>query len=292
LCGNIGLPPLEIIEEIDTEMIVVMELSSHQLHHINYSPHIAIITNLFAEHLDYYESEAEYYRAKFNIFLHQKAEDIFITNLPQFEKFFQQESIKAQNFYNVAQKKLQHEHTFDIKQGYIHHATLQILEQLRELLDIGTEAYQKSLREFKTLPHRLEYVDTIDGVHYINDSIATIPEASIEAVKILGDVDTIILGGYDRGIAYEGLVAFLLQSDVQNIICFSDTGKQIYEKIEDVKGEKNIFYLHDLGESVEKAKSVAKNIVLFSPAASSFNAYKNFIERGESFKSLVKNLKG
>ena len=82
LCGNIGLPPLEIMEQIDEESFVVMELSSHQLHHINYSPHIAILTNLFAEHLDYYESEDDYYRAKFNIFLHQKRDDIFITNLP------------------------------------------------------------------------------------------------------------------------------------------------------------------------------------------------------------------
>jgi UDP-N-acetylmuramoylalanine--D-glutamate ligase len=292
LCGNIGLPPLEIIEAIDEATAVVMELSSHQLHHINYSPFIAVITNLFAEHLDYYASEAEYYRAKFNIFLHQKSEDIFITNLPNYSDFFSKEHIKAKHFYNVYAKKLQYPHTFDIKQGYIHHATLQILEQLRELLDIDSEAYLKSLCEFKTLPHRLEYVDSIDGVHYINDSIATIPEATIEAVKILKDVDTLILGGFDRGVANAALVEFLLQSDVKNIICFSDTGKQIYEKIENVKGGRDVFDLNDLDASVQKAKSVAKNIVLFSPAASSFNEYKNFIERGESFKNLVKKLKG
>ncbi|MEN4054170.1 MULTISPECIES: UDP-N-acetylmuramoyl-L-alanine--D-glutamate ligase [Sulfurimonas] len=292
LCGNIGLPPLEIIEDIDEKTKVVMELSSHQLHHINYSPHIAILTNLFAEHLDYYKSEADYYQAKFNIFLHQKLEDSFITNIENREKFFNKELVKAEHFYNVFDKKLAYPCTFNIKQGYIHHASLQILEQLREVLDIDASAYKKSLREFQTLPHRLEYVGSVNGVSYINDSIATIPEATMEAVKILKDVDTLILGGYDRGVSYDTLAEFLRASGVKNIICFSDTGKQIYEKIKDVKGEKNIFYLYDLHESVEKAKYVAKNIVLFSPAASSFNMYKNFIERGEAFKNLVKNLKG
>jgi len=292
LCGNIGLPPLEIMEQIDDESFVVMELSSHQLHHINYSPHIAILTNLFAEHLDYYESEEDYYRAKFNIFLHQKRDDIFITNLPNQEKFFSQAEVKAKHFYNVHDKELEISYTFDIKQGYIHHASLQILEQLRELLGIDTTAYTKTLREFQTLPHRLEYVGEVDGVSYINDSIATIPEATIEAIKILKDVDTLIVGGYDRGIDYDGLAEFLCGSDVANIICFSDTGKQIYEKIEICKHQKHIEYVDDLEESVQKAAQCAKSRVLLSPAASSFNSYKNFMERGEHFRALVTKIKG
>jgi UDP-N-acetylmuramoylalanine--D-glutamate ligase len=292
LCGNIGLPPLEIMEQIDEESFVVMELSSHQLHHINYSPHIAILTNLFAEHLDYYESEDDYYRAKFNIFLHQKRDDIFITNLPNQEKFFSKVEVKAKHFYNVHDKELKIPYTFDIKQGYIHHASLQILEQLRELLGIDTAAYTKTLREFQTLPHRLEYVGEVGGVSYINDSIATIPEATIEAIKILKDVDTLIVGGYDRGVDYDGLAAFLCESDVANIICFSDTGKQIYEKIEICKHQKHIEYVDDLEESVQKAAQCAKSRVLLSPAASSFNSYKNFMERGEHFRALVTKIKG
>ncbi len=292
LCGNIGLSPLEIIESIDDETTVVMELSSHQLHHIHHSPHIAILTNLFAEHLDYYESEADYYHAKFNIFLDQKRDDIFITNLPEQEKFFTTDSINAVHFYNVYDKKLTHQHSFNIQQGYIHHATLQILEQLRELLGIDDAVYLKTLSEFQTLPHRLEYVQSINGVSYINDSISTIPQAAMEAVRILKDVDTLILGGYDRGVDYTALEEFLLVSDIKNIICFSDTGKQIYEKIKKFKNKESLFYMKNLQESVRKAAEVAKKTVLFSPAASSFNEYKNFMERGDEFKSLVKNLKG
>jgi len=292
LCGNIGLPPLEIMEQIEDDTFVVMELSSHQLHHINYSPHIAVLTNLFAEHLDYYESEDDYYHAKFNIFLHQRENDIFITNLPEQEKFFSKADIKAKHFYNVHDKELQIPYTFDIKQGYIHHATLQILEQLRELLGVDEATYTKTLREFQTLPHRLEYVDEVDGVSYINDSIATIPEATMEAVKILKNVDTLIVGGYDRGVSYDAFVEQLLESDVEKIICFSDTGKQIYEKIELHKGKKDIVYAQDLQESVQKAAQIANKRVLFSPAASSFNSYKNFMERGEHFRALVTKIKG
>jgi len=292
LCGNIGLSPLEIMEQIEEDSFVVMEFSSHQLHHIHYSPHIAILTNLFAEHLDYYESEDDYYRAKFNIFLHQNEDDIFIINLPNMEKFFSRFEILAKHFYNVYAKRLETPYTFDIKQGYIHHATLQILEQLQQIVGVSEVAYRETLANFKTLPHRLEYVGEVDGIAYINDSIATIPEATIEALKILKDVDTLIVGGFDRGVAYEGLIEFLLESDVNNIICFSDTGKQIYEKIKSSKKRANLFYEKNLQESVFKAQCVTKGLVLFSPAASSFNDYKNFVERGEHFRELVKNQKG
>ncbi|SFV61092.1 UDP-N-acetylmuramoylalanine--D-glutamate ligase [hydrothermal vent metagenome] len=288
LCGNIGISPLDAIEEITKDTTVVMELSSHQLHHITSSPHIAILTNLFEEHLDYYEDLADYYAAKFNIFAHQKSEDIFIYNLKNPDAFFDTNAVAAKA-YNVATKQLKYKHSFDMKRGFIHHATLQILEQLAELLAIDDKSYAKTLKEFKTLPHRLEFVQESDGVSFINDSISTIPEATMEAVKILKNVDTLILGGNDRGVNYEALVAFLRESDVANIICFSDTGKQIYEKMEQDKRGKNLFYMPNLRESVEKARSVAKKIVLFSPAASSFNEYKNFVERGDAFK---KHLKG
>ena len=292
LCGNIGISPLEAIESIDEETTVVMELSSHQLYHINYSPHIAILTNLFEEHLDYYADLQDYYAAKFNIFKHQKAGDIFIYNLQNPDAFFDTATVPSKHAYNVHDKSLKNEAAFDIKRGYIHHATLQILEKLAEILEIDKEAYINTLKEFKTLPHRLEFVAEVHGVSYINDSISTIPEATMEAIKILKDVDTLILGGNDRGIDYSELESYLRESDVQNIICFSDTGKQIYEKIKTQQNSKNLFYMPNLRESVQEAQKVAKKIVLFSPAASSFNVYKNFMERGEEFKGLVESLKG
>ncbi len=291
LCGNIGLSPLEIIEDIDAETLVVMELSSHQLHHIGYSPHIAILTNLFEEHLDYYRNKQEYFDAKFTIFSHQTSDDIFITNLTNHEDYFSKSMVNAARFYNVHNKELHEPYVFDITKGYIHHATLQILETLGEILGIEHSAYVETLAAFRTLPHRLEFVTELDGVKYINDSIATIPEATMEAIKILKDVDTLILGGYDRGVDYSGLLEFLEESGVVNIVCFSETGKQIYEKMSGSKSNKVLFLMPNLEKSLQKAAEVSQNIVLFSPAAASFNEYKNFMQRGDAFKAFVTNLR-
>jgi len=282
LCGNIGTPAFDIVENIDDDTKIVMELSSHQLLHVNYSPHIAILTNLFEEHLDYYENVNEYYGAKFNIFNHQNKEDIFIYNLPK----------KLTHGRNVYDKELAYNVEFSLQNGFIHKSTLQILETLKEILVLNDATYLRTIHEFKTLPHRLEFVQDVKGVAYINDSISTIPQATIEAVKILKNVDTLILGGNDRGVHYDVLIDFLQKSDIDNIILFSDTGKKIYDTLHVKEKQKNIFLQNNLQECVKKAYNVSKKIVLFSPAASSFNAYKNFVERGDEFKNLVKNLKG
>ena len=282
LCGNIGTPAFDILDSIDKETTVVMELSSHQLLHVNCSAHIAILTNLFEEHLDYYKDLQEYYQAKFNIFAHQTSDDIFIYNLKE-------PLMRGCNVYN---NKLKYKVDFNMQNGYIHKATLQILEKLITVLDIDKVIYLKTIKKFKTLAHRLEFVQKVRDVSYINDSISTIPEATMEAVKILKTVDTLILGGNDRGIHYEILIDFLLKSDIQNIILFSDTGKKIYNELHVKAKHQNIFLKNNLQECIEKAYNVSRNIVLFSPAASSFNEYKNFVQRGDEFKKMVKNLKG
>ena len=282
LCGNIGIPAFDILENLDAQTNIVMELSSHQLLHVKYSPHIAILTNLFEEHLDYYKDLQEYYEAKYNIFSHQNSKDIFIYNLKE----------SMSKGYNVYENILQYPIDFQLQNGFIHRATLQILEKLIAILNIDTEVYLQTIRAFKTLPHRLEFVQKIHGVSYINDSIATIPEATIEAVNILKDVDTLILGGNDRGVDYKKLVLFLQESSIENIILFSDTGKSIYNALHVNKKHKKLFLQNNLQECVKRAYNVSKSIVLFSPAASSFNEYKNFMQRGDEFKSLVKNLKG
>jgi len=282
LCGNIGIPAFDTLETIDDETKIVMELSSHQLYHVGYSPYIAVLTNLFEEHLDYYKDVNEYYEAKFNIFSHQNDNDIFIYNLPK----------KLARGYNVYDNDLKQNVEFNLQNGFIHKSTLQILEKLKEILVLDDAVYLQTIQEFKTLPHRLEFVKNIKGVSYINDSISTIPQATIEAVKILKNVDTLIIGGNDRGVNYDVLIDFLQKSDVENIILFSDTGKKIYDALHVKAKHKNLFLQNNLQESVKKAYNISRSIVLFSPAASSFNEYKNFVERGDEFKSLVNELKG
>lgn len=280
LCGNIGIPSFDILYNLDATTTIVMELSSHQLLHVKHSPHIAILTNLFEEHLDYYKDVQEYYGAKYNIFTHQSENDIFIYNLPK----------NLERGYNVYVNPLKQNMEFTLKNGFIHKVTLQILEKLKNILLIDDAVYLQTLQAFKTLAHRLEFVQNIRGVSYVNDSIATIPQATIEALKILKNVDTLILGGNDRGIHYDVLINFLLQSNIENIILFSDTGKKIYDTLHGKTKQKNLFLQNNLQESVKKAYNISRSIVLFSPAASSFNEYKNFAQRGDEFKRLVQTL--
>lgn len=295
LCGNIGTPAFTTLEDINDETYIIMELSSHQLLDIQYSPHIAILTNLFQDHLDYYRSLEEYYNAKFNIMRFQNPNDIVILNLQEPYLHLKTETFCTKNVYNVFYSNLELPISFNIQRGFIHRSSLQILEKLVDILDLNKEVYLQTINTFKTLPHRLEYVDMVNETIFINDSISTIPEATIEAIKILQDVETLILGGYDRGIEYDALVDFLINSDVANIILYSQTGKIIYDKLNQRQNSLNLYYVDSLSQAVlqvsQLLKTRKKSIALFSPAASSFNQFKNFIERGEVFKDLVENLK-
>ena len=293
LCGNIGTPAFETLESVDDETLIVMELSSHQLHNIKHSPRVAILTNLFEEHLDYYKSLREYYEAKFNVMRFQNSDDIVILNLKEPYEELKAEIFQTARVYNVFENELKRKVEFNMRNGFIHTSSLRLLEKIAEIFGVDAEIYLKTIREFKTLPHRLEYVATICGISFINDSISTIPEATIEAVKILKDVETLILGGHNRGIHYDSLVDFLATCDVENIVFFSDTGKIIFDKISARKRSPNLHYMKSLRECVEKAYEIAKqenSIALFSPAASSFNQYKNFMERGDEFKNAVKEI--
>jgi UDP-N-acetylmuramoylalanine--D-glutamate ligase len=292
LCGNIGLPAFDIVDKIKKDTTVVMELSSHQLMHMKYSPKYAVLTNLFEDHLDYYKDIDEYHNAKLNIFRYQQEDDVAIFDLEDGDKRINKEIFKTDKIYNIHDVHIKHNIDFKLEQGFIHNSTLKILEQLIQEFDVNDEIYLKTLKRFKTLPHRLEYVGRVMDIDFINDSISTIPQATIEAINILKSVDTLILGGFDRGIDYEVLVSFLVSSNVGNIILYSQTGeilKKLFNKQENI----SIFYCKNLDQSVVKAFEVTKKgaICLFSPAASSFDSYKNFEERGIAFKNAVLNYK-
>jgi len=293
LCGNIGTPAFDVLNSICKDTKIVMELSSHQLFNIKYSPHIAILTNLFQDHLDYYRSLQEYYDAKFNIFRFQDKTDCIILNLEKPYKDLNTKTFQTKKIYNVFNAVLKQSINFNIKNGFIHKSSLQILEQLVKILGIDQKVYFQTISTFKTLPHRLEYVARAGNLIFINDSISTIPEATIEAVKILKSVESVILGGFNRGIEYDTLVSFLVCSSVENIILFSDTGKIIYDKLQEKNSSLNIVYVDSLKEAVQTVFHLSKkedSVALFSPAASSFNEYKNFMERGEEFKKFVNDL--
>ena len=158
-------------------------------------------------------------------------------------------------------------------------------------------ADDKSIREglytFKGLEHRLEYVGCFRGIHFYNDSIATIPEATIAAVRTLPDTDTLILGGFDRMLDYTMMIDFLINSPVTNFIFLGKAGMRMYEGFRAYgRKDKNLLVSSSLEQAfglIEKHTKKGK-ICLLSPAAASYDSFRNFEERGNLFKKIAGSL--
>ena len=306
LLGNIGNPIFDYIDEITEDTYIVIEMSSHQLEFTNNSPNISIITNLFPEHLDHYNSYNEYLEAKFNIFKFQKENDYFLydydnnelkerityTNSIQYKVSFNEKyaDIKIQNNMIVIKDK----EIYDINSprnllGDYNLKNIMFVLGVVDILNLDINQAMKTISEFKTLKHRLEFIGEINGVKYYDNSIATIPVATEEAIKALKDVDTLIIGGMDRGIDYSEFAEFLDKCDVKNIICMPDTGHKIAKMMKTNK----CIIVNTLEEAVKEAslKTEKEKSCLLSPAAASYGFFKNFEEKGDKFKELVMNLK-
>lgn len=298
LVGNIGIPCFNAINEIDENTKIVFELSCHQLEFIRYSPHIAVILDLYPDHLDHYKTFENYIKAKLNINKFQKNDDIYIYG-ETCKKYIKSKTrnticindcIKDRNIITKNnsiqilkdETNLVGDHNFfDIAVSYY---------ICNEIYKLSNEEFKSVLKEFKGLAHRLEYVATKDGVKYYDDSISTIGETTIEGVKALNDVNTLILGGMDRKIDYSNLEDFIIkEKKLENIILMPDTGTRIYSELQEKGNAKKCFLVNNLEEAVNKAKEVTKKgtSCLLSPAAASYGFFKNFEERGNIFKNLV-----
>jgi UDP-N-acetylmuramoylalanine--D-glutamate ligase len=317
LAGNIGVPVFELVDKIDDETMIVFELSSHQLENVTVSPRISVLLNLFEEHLDHYNGLKEYHYAKLNIMKFQKESDIFVFNADDAftGRYLQDEKVAGKQFPYSVEKVLKKgvfvrkgkvifsngeslsEFDFSGRQGLPGQHNLQNIMAsvaVAKVFGVDDEIIQQSVTDFKGLPHRLEYIGEFKGIHFYNDSIATIPEATIEAVKTLKNVDTLILGGKDRGIDYEILIDFIIESELKNVIFMGDAGKRIYEGIKE-KGRTirpELFLIDDFAEIVEIVRKYTSQgtICLLSPAASSYDMFGSFVERGEAFKKIAENL--
>lgn len=281
LIGNIGVPPFCCLEEISDDTRLVCEMSSHQLEGVKYSPHISTLLNIYEEHLDHYKSYEDYQLAKVNIFRWQNDNDYFIYDFDNklvlsYAKAYSKSLNINCNIDWTEEGSLIGEHNlYDVK----------IAVSIARILNIDTSIIIRAIKGFKSLPHRLELVGTFDDVTYYNDSISTIPEATISAVNSLKRVDTLIIGGLDRGIDYSGLISFLETSSVKNIICMYETGEKIYNLLT----RSGKYLVDNLEQGVCLAKKVTdkEKICLLSPAAASYGYFKNFEERGNKFKEYI-----
>ena len=314
LLGNIGEPIFNDIDFMKKETILVLELSSHSLEYVKKSPNIAILLDIYEEHLDHYISMDHYIAAKFNIAKFQNKEDTFIYNVsnkyiknfnftPKENDYaiFEVESqitesdlkqyknyvfIKEDGIYCNGKKICDSKINTNLKGTHNLNNILFVIA-IAYILNLDINKVLNTIENFKTLEHRMEFVAEIDGVKYYNDSIATIPAATMNAVEALGNVNTLIVGGKDRGVSLNELYEFLKKSDIQNIICLPKTGEYIYEQLK--SSSKNCYLVENMLDAVKKAKEVTKKetVCLLSPAASSYGYFKNFEERGKIFKKYV-----
>ncbi|MGI6340849.1 MAG: Mur ligase family protein [Minisyncoccales bacterium] len=279
LVGNMGKPCLSYLLTAKPKDIFVFEMSCHQLDHISKSPNIAVFINIYPEHLDYYKTFLKYFNSKKNITKFQDKNDLFIYN-PEFKEI---ENIKTKA------------HKIPFKESFlknnIHKNTIAAAIAVSKTFGLTEKEIKKSIDEFKTLDSRIEFLGNFNGINFYNDSLATIPEATIFALNELKNVDTLILGGLDRGIKFNKLTEEIKNKKIKNIILFPNTDKKIYK---DLKNENiNFFFTDSMKEAVLFAKKNTKkgSICLLSPAAPSYNLFKDYKDRANQFKKYLKNEK-
>ena len=316
LGGNIGKPIFTKINQMKPEDIVILELSSFQLMGMTVSPNIAVVTNIFPDHLNVHKSYEEYQDAKKSIFRNQTEEGIVILNKDNeiTEKFA--DEVKGKTIFFSSTKKLKNGYVYDREDGFIKKCTDGKCEKILNKNDIklrgihnyenicaalaatetvaSKEAQIEAVKNFKGVEHRLEFVREIDGVKYYNDSIGTSPASTIAGLNAFDENIILLAGGSDKGLDYKE-IGEVIAKKVGTLILTGPTAQKIEEATKQALSEEKsikIIHTNNLEESVKVAKEKARSgdIVLLSPASASFDAFKNFEERGNYFKTLVNNL--
>ncbi|MDP3994174.1 MAG: UDP-N-acetylmuramoyl-L-alanine--D-glutamate ligase [bacterium] len=285
LVGNIGKPALDYLEGATDQTLFVMELSSQQLEDIRYSPHVAVILNIVPEHLDHHGSFAKYAWAKSRIIQHQNSDDAVVFN--------PKNKIPAQIASKSRSKKVR---VIESKAQYlpklIPPEAVAAAMAVAKLFKIAPRLSLEAIRKFKTLPHRLEYVGRFRGIKFYNDSLATVPVATIRALDVLGDdVSTLIAGGFDRGLSFAKLASRIKTSQLRSLVLFPATGDKIWNALDKKTKLKTKKYAVS---SMKKAVAIAfkvtprGKICLLSPASASFGMFRDYADRGNQFKKFIR----
>ncbi|MBN2456779.1 MAG: UDP-N-acetylmuramoyl-L-alanine--D-glutamate ligase [Sedimentisphaerales bacterium] len=304
LSGNIGNEPLlGNLEKIETEDVLVLELSSFQLEQLEQAkeaPGVSLLTNLAPNHLDRHKTFEKYCAAKDNIFKLQKLDE----NKPAISIFNKEDEISLQWFEKYSGQAGRICLGFsagDVRGEFVKEFTLPGRANLSNLagaitiaeyFGITEEQILNCLESFETLPHRLELISHSSGISWYNDSIATTPESSIAALEAFDAPIVLIAGGYDKGLSFEKL-AVKISEKTRAVILIGQTAKKIAEAIERHPSiELIIEFADSLADAVRTAKNLAASgdMVLLSPACASYDMFDNFQQRGQEFVKLVRQI--
>ena len=308
LAGNVGNSFSYEISKKDYELIV-LEVSSFQLDNIvSFCPYISILLNITPDHLDRYnENFDEYLHSKLKITLNQKQNDFLIYNHddPDFKKIntnakkiplsLNKEILSDGGYYKNNQININlNNKAMTIKKLALN-GTHNIFNSMAaamaaRVFEVSDDMIRKSLIDFENIEHRLEYVITVHGIDFINDSKATNVNAAWYAVESMNKPFVWILGGVDKGNDYTELIKVAKEKNVKAIICLGSENKKIKDSFKSVV---DIFEeAKDMHEAVNKSYAIASSgdVVLLSPACASFDLFENFEHRGSEFKKMVRSL--
>ena len=304
LGGNIGTPLLPLTRKMKETDVAVVELSSFQLMDKNYSPRVAVITNLAPNHLDVHKDMDEYVEAKKNIYRFQDANGVLVVNADNAITAPLRGNGTTKTFARVGQGNV------CLKDGVICRNGSAVLGSKDILLPgvhnienymaaiaaveglVSDETIQSVAKTFGGVEHRIELVRIKDGVRFYNDSIASSPSRTIAGLRSFEDKVILIAGGYDKHIPYDVLGPEIC-AHVKKLFLGGATGPLIREAVENCDGEKpEIVDCGDFTSAVYAAAKAAQpgDVVLMSPASAAFDQFKNFMVRGQYFKKLVMEL--
>lgn len=302
LGGNIGIPLSNFVRDIKPNSYLVLEISDHQLCDMyDFKTNVSVLTNITPTHLDFHKSYEVYQMTKKKIFNNHTSDDLAVINKDDEVSMKITDDIKSTKVYyghdktNLAyydEEGIYYDGKLVIKLDDIilkgKHNYQNIMGAIIAVKKYGVtnEVIQKVLKEFKGVEHRLEYVDTINGVTYYNDSKATNCVSTITALNSFDKPTILLLGGYDRGHSFHDLDDSM--KNVKCVVCFGETKNRIEEFCNDlnIKCYKN--------DTLKEAMNVVKDIctpgdvVLLSPACASWDQYDKFEDRGDEFKNLVR----
>ncbi|MGR3178996.1 MAG: UDP-N-acetylmuramoyl-L-alanine--D-glutamate ligase [Candidatus Anammoxibacter sp.] len=318
LVGNIGLPPLSALHGSTAKTIFVVELSSYQLMNLKKSPHIAVLLNIVREHLDYHLTFDAYVKAKQNITQFQQGNDYLIYNssypipidiasttkaerIPFGFKRTGGSGCFLENDFLVYQSNDKDERiiqTNDVPlKGEFNLQNVMPSVLIGKHFAIPNKTIAKAIQNYKPLEHRLEFAGECNGVSFYNDSLSTIPEATIAAINALQKNQIVLIaGGLDRGQDFCSLAKTIAVSNVKAVVLFPTTGEKLLKEIVSLSnGNDNTLehvFVENMRDGVNEAYNFAVDgdIILLSPGSASFGCFKDYTDRGNKFKEAIKIL--
>ena len=285
--GNIGDPAINYLNEFK-DTIFVYEFASYQTGDLQIAPDIGIILNIYADHMDYHGDAATYHEAKFRMIRLMSQDDHFFyhPDYSQLVKLAKEVKATSQSFPNLADKIVEH---LPIKGSHIAENTRSIIAVTR-LLNIADQLALQAMQDFQPLPHRSEVIAEINGITFINDSIATVPQASIAGMRANKDrLGAVILGGMDRGYDFASLTDEIARYPGLKVYLLP--GADI---MAEVLAEHDITFtqFNTMDDIIKQAILDLKpgQICLLSPGSPSYNIYRDYKQRGDDFRRSIEKL--